>query len=246
MATSNGTNATTGQTNTDGTEEAKKAAALAAKTAQANAAKLDKRLSTTLASAEKSLNNLAEAIAAAKDGDVWKHVTDAEGKPFKSWQKYLTDRLSAQPLMHKVVRNAVIKELVDAGVSIRAAAEATGVSVGTAAGVAKEGREARPGGDTAGVAPTASQTASKAVTQAINAAKRVKDTAQDMSDTDLKKLDLELTETVNILRGLLNLRQAAVNQKISGSVSDPGVAEAIKANPAPSPATVAKQTAKAS
>lgn len=233
MSESHGTNATTGTANTDGTEEQAKAAKREAAQLIADAKKLDNRLATTLKSAEGAMNKVAEAIAAAKEGNVWQHVTDSEGKPFKSWQAYLTDRLSAQPLMHKVVRNAVIKELLDAGVSIRAAAAATGVSVGTAAGVAKEGREARPGGDTAGVAPTAAQTAAKAVSQAFNASKRIKDTAQDMSDADLKKLDLELTETVNIVRGLLKLRAQAT-------------AKATAQSPAPSPSDVAKATAKAS
>ena len=237
MSESHGTNATTGTTNTDGTEEQAKAAAAEAKRLQSEAKKLDQRLATTLKSAEGAMSKVAEAIAAAKEGEVWQHVTDAEGNPFKSWQAYLTDRLSAQPLMHKVVRNAVIKELLEAGVSIRAAAAATGVSVGTAAGVAKEGREARPGGDTAGVAPTASQTASKAVTQAQNACKRVKDTAQDMSDGDLKKLDLELTETVNIIRGLLNLRKQAERKAVAETAGKPTV---------PTPADVAKAIAKAS
>lgn len=232
MSESHGTNATTGTANTDGTEEQAKAAKREAAQLIADAKKLDNRLATTLKSAEGAMNKVAEAIAAAKEGNVWQHVTDSEGKPFKSWQAYLTDRLSAQPLMHKVVRNAVIKELLDAGVSIRAAAAATGVSVGTAAGVAKEGREARPGGDTAGVASTPAATAAKAVAQMQNAAKRVKDTAADMSDADLAKLNIELTETANIVRGLINLRKQAVNAKAAPS-------------PAPSPADVAAK-AKAS
>lgn len=226
MSESHGNNPVTGEARPSEDTQAKtveKSAKRQAAADQSEAKRLDTRLLNTLKSAEQSMTKLSEAIAACKEGDVWKLTVDAEGKPFKSWAAYLSDRLSTQPLMHKVVRNAVIKELLDAGMSIRATAKAVGASVGTVAGAKAEaeGRAARPGGDTAGLTPTAQQIATKAVTQAMNALKRVKDHVADMSDAELAKLNIELTETTNIVRGIVNLRKQAVARQVAETAGKP-------------------------
>lgn len=236
MATSEGNNPVTGSAHASedqAKENAAKAAKAAAKAEQSEAGKLDKRLQSTLKAAEGSLSKLSEAIAAAKDGNVHKHVVDAEGNPFKTWQAYLTNRLSSQPLMHKVVRNAVIKELYENGVSLRAAAKATGVSVGTAHGAVNDTdgkRQAKPGGDTAGVASTPAQNAAKAVTQLQNACAKAKDRVSDMSEDELRAVIQAGREAANVAAGVLKLRGMAAEQRAKDA-ANPKAEVKISAHP---------------
>lgn len=252
MSESQGTNATTGTTNTEATdtEAAAKAAKRAEADAQKLASKLDKQLDTRLVAVDKSLDKLAEVLTEAKENDVWKHLTDGEGNPFKSWATYIAAKLATAPRLHAIGRREMVAELVKAGMSVRAIAQAAQVSVGTAQGdvQAVKGRTAQPGGDSAGTAPTAAQTAAKAVTQAQNACKRVKDTAADMSDSELEKLRIELKETHNIVAGLLKLRGEVANAA-KVAVQEPSTngvpfADAIAGKPAKAtPNTVAAKVA---
>lgn len=192
-------------------KDAKRAAAKAVSEAKA----LDTRFCKKIVSIESGLAELGGLIDDVIATSTWEHVTDSEGNPFTSWQSYVitrvrentTDPTTGESLLSKAMSKAYVVLLRERGVSVRAAAEAASVSVGTASQADKETRAARPGGDTATVASTKSATATKAVTQSMNASKRVRDLVSDMSDAELDKLNIDLSETINVVRGMINLRK---------------------------------------
>lgn len=232
MSEVNGNNPATGESHPDVTaeqqaKEAKRAAAKVVSEAKA----LDSKFCKKIVSIESGLADLGGLIDDVIATSTWEHVTDKDGKPFTSWQSYVTTRVqenttdptTGESLLSKAMSKAYVVLLRDRGVSVRAAAKAASVSVGTAAQAGKDTREARPGGDSATVASTASATAAKVVTQVMNANKRVLDTLADMSDAELQKLRIDLHETHNKVVGMINLRgQIAAKRAETPSVPKPG------------------------
>jgi hypothetical protein len=106
MSEVNGNNPTTGEAHPDVTDEqaAKRAKRTAAEQLRAGK-RFDATLIKALDNAAKSLDGLAVAIVNCQapvqveiDGEMvdgpapWQLVTDEDGKPFGSWQLYLSDR----------------------------------------------------------------------------------------------------------------------------------------------------------
>lgn len=232
MSEVQGVNPVTGESHPDvsAEQEAKAAKRDAAKVVSAAKA-LDTRFCKTIVSVESGLAQLGALIDDVITTNSWQHVVDKDGKAFTSWQEYVTTRVhenttdptTGESLLSKAMSKAYVTLLRERGVSVRAAAKAASVSVGTASQADKDTRAARPGGDTAGVASTKSGTASKAVTQSLNASKRVRDLVADMSDAELEKLSIDLTETANVVRGMVNLRkQIAAKQAELATAPKPG------------------------
>lgn len=232
MSEVNGNNPTTGEAHPDVTAEqtekdAKRAAAKLVSAAKA----LDTRFCKKIVSIESGLAELGGLIDDVISTESWRHVVDSDGKPFETWQGYVTTRVrenttdptTGESLLSKAMSKAYVVLLRERGVSVRAAAAAASVSVGTASQADKETRAARPGGDTGTVAATKGATASKAVSQSMNASKRVRDLVSDMSDAELDKLNIDLSETVNVVRGMINLRkQIAAKRDELGTAPKPG------------------------
>lgn len=207
MSVTQGTNAATGTANTE---------------TQVNRKALDAKLVGSFKSAQLTLEKVSALILECQESEVWKDekVTNADGKPFRSWGAYLADRLSTYPLVNKALSKPMVAALLEAGVSVRAAAKAADVSKSTASNVNQERKGKRPARpndgtakpakgkqDTDGVGSTPAQEATKAVTQAVNALKRVNDSVADMSVTELDLLAEKLAETAGIVSGMRALQE---------------------------------------
>lgn len=98
----------------------------------------------TLRNAESSFEALSTAVSIARQSNAYLFVTDERtGKPFTSHTAYITSRASAFPLVGKAMGKALVLDMHAHGDSIRAAAAAAGVSVGTAAGIVKAAKAAK-------------------------------------------------------------------------------------------------------
>lgn len=209
MSTTTGNNPTTGTTTSEAETIDRK--------------KLDTKLVGSFKSSQLTLERVSVLIVECQENQVWKDpkVTDADDKPFKSWGAYLADRLSQYPLVNKALSKPMVAELLTAGVSVRAAAKAANVSKSTASNVNQEIKGKRPastgakGGkgkqDTDGVGSTPAQEATKAVTQAVNALKKVNDAVADMSAAELQLLSEKLAETGGIIAGMVALHAQGAN-----------------------------------
>lgn len=92
------------------------------------AAKLDERIRVMANAAARDMDALAELVAKAKAGEIH------EALEFDSWTSYVADALA--PLFHERSRDErrrIVALLDDAGMSIRAIAEATGTPKSTVA-----------------------------------------------------------------------------------------------------------------
>ena len=237
MSEVQGSNPITGEAHPSATAEqddkqAKREAAEALRIGKRHDASLVKALE----SVAKSIDGLAVAIANCqtpiREGGPapWQLVTDEEGRPFPTWQKYLEARLAPHTFLHKVLRDEVIVLLLESGMSIRQAAAATNSSVGTAAGAKK--RAAQPGGESAGVEATPASANAKLVTQVINVSVKVVDKVDSFSDTELEQLRLAATAIARKVTGMQKLR------------ADIAAAESAKAQaPKPGPKVPAQNAA---
>lgn len=214
MSVSKGTNASTGTANTNevDTKAAKAAAAAAAKTAKS----VDDKFCGSLKSIEGGFERVAQTMLAAKDStvelngkavNVWRLCVDADGTPFKSWNAYLSDRLSKYPTVHTMFRGPIVKLLLDNGLSMREAAKALNVSPATvsntvngradAKGKADKaaGRTPRTAGD--GTTPQPLTAATKALKSVVDAGKRLREDIDiaDLPRDVLVKLAQELKAT---------------------------------------------------
>lgn len=208
MSTTEGTNPTTGTTN-------------GAESEVIDLKKLDTKLVGSFKSANLSLEKIAVLIVECQEREVWldENVTNSAGKPFKTWGAYLADRLGQYPLVNKALKGPMVAMLLEAGVSVRAAAKAADVSKSTASNINQERkgkRAARPNDgtegtqDTEGLGTTAAQDAKKAATQAVNALKKVNDLVADMSGPDLERLVIALAESTGIVASMQELNATTV------------------------------------
>jgi hypothetical protein len=242
MSEVNGNNPTTGEAHPDVTDEQ---AAKRAKRTAAEQLRAGKRFDATLIKAldntAKGLDGLAVAIVNCQapvqveiDGEMvdgpapWQLVTDEGGKPFGSWQLYLSDRMSGHTFLHRIMRDEVITLLLESGLSIREAARAANASVGTVAGV--KARAARPGGESAGTESTPASAADKLVTQVTNALTKLIDKVGELSDDDLEKLR-SLTVTTG--------KKLAAMQKLRVQIAE-AAQKPESETPAPAPAPAPK------
>lgn len=144
-----GTTGTGVTTTTPLTEEERKIAAEAAEAqAKADAEKAgraaDADVIRTLRNAESSFEALSAAVSIARESNAYLFVVnETTGKPFTSHTAYITHRASAFPLVGKAMGKALVLDMHAHGDSIRAAAAAAGVSVGTAAGIVKAAKAAK-------------------------------------------------------------------------------------------------------
>lgn len=238
MSVSKGTNAGTGTTNTDDADVrvAKAAAAAAAKTAKS----VDAKFCGSLKSVEGGFERVAQTMLDAKDTtvelngkpvNVWRLCVDGDGAPFKSWNAYLSDRLSKYPTVHTMFRGPIVKLLLDNGLSMREAAKALNVSPATvsntvngrADGAGKQAataeRKARTAGD--GTAPQSVDAAGKAAAAVLKATERLREAdVADLSLETLVKLATDLKDTHGQVMAQLRLvREGIEAAKASASAA---------------------------
>ena len=258
MATQEGNNPKTGTTAPTAEQSAElalKNAAAVEKTAQQHARKLDKSLDSQLSGIEKGFDKLAVTLAEAQSTDIWRHLVNAEGQPFKSWATYIAAKLSSYPRLHTIARREMVAELVKAGLSVRAIAEATGTGTGTAhadvqaaKGIASagstEGSTRGPQVPGAGVTDSDAMTAKKAVTQMTNASKRAVDKMADMTDDQVREVIKAGDEAKRVGLGILKLRGVALVQvTIEGEVVPVGAQDVTKLAAADAALDIAREEA---
>lgn len=223
MSEVQGTDTRNGNAHPDVTAEQKAKAAKREAAKVVSAAKaLDTKFCKKIESIESGLVELGGLIDDVIATSAWEHVTDSDGKAFDSWQGYVTTRVrenttdptTGESLLSKAMSKAYVVLLRERGVSVRAAAKAASVSVGTASQADKETRAPRPGGDTADTATSKTAQASKVVTQAMNANKRVIDLMDHMSEADLRKLEIDYEQTRNRVLGLITLRRQIAAKRL--------------------------------
>lgn len=173
----------TTNTNTDkAAEQGTREAAKEQKAAQA----LNDKIVSAIKRAESSLEAVAVLLAEAREGKI--HVLLG----FATWQAYVEHVVSQSDakLMGAVLRNQMLKLLLDAGVSVRAAARSTGTSPATASRVANGSttgeRKASPGAPK-GV-PQAKRTKATIAVDAVKAA------IANLDKTDISDMQALLSE----------------------------------------------------
>ena len=184
--------------------------------------KLDTKLVGKFKSVETTFSDIGALIVECQEAKVWldPKVTDAEGKPFKNWAAYLSNRLSEYPLANKALSKTMIETLLAAGMSVRAAARAANVSHGKAFTVSQEmkgkgkGKRApRPNDgtveqDEAGLASTPATNAKKIATQVVNALAKADGAVGDMSAEDVDLVIAAATQTLGIFQGMKDAQSA--------------------------------------
>jgi len=257
MSTAEGNNPTTGTTAPTAEQSAElalKNAAAVEKAAQQHARKLDKSLDSQLSGIEKGFDKLSVTLAEAQSTDIWRHLVNAEGQPFKSWATYIAAKLSSYPRLHTIARREMVAELVKAGLSVRAIAQATGTAPATAHAdvqAAKGIESGTPEGSTrgpqvpgAGVTDSAAMTAKKAVTQMTNASKRAVDAMADMTDDQVREVVKAGDEARRVGLGILKLRGVALAQvTIEGEVVPAGAQDVTKLAAADAALDIAREDA---
>lgn len=213
---------------------------------EADQAKADKalvsKLTAALKAAENSITKLTAIIIEAKESELHKRTIDpATGRAFTSFAKFLKAQAEPFPLMHKTLRDAVITDLLAAGVGVNEIAAATGASAGTVSNVKTSAeRAARPNdGTEAETDPEAAgKLAARRVAGLKAALQKVNDSVADMTDQELDSVVQALTETGAIVGATIKLRK----QEASKTEAK---AQAPKAQaPKVTPATVAAQAPK--
>ena len=183
--------------------------------------KLDTKLVGKFKSAETTLTDISVLIAECQEAKVWldPKVRDDNGNAFKNWATYLSDRLSKYPLANKALSNTMLKALLAAGMSVRAAGRAAHVSHGKAHSVNQElkgenggkraprpndgtGSTEDPKQDEAGLSSTVATDAKKAATQAVNALLKVDGLVVDMAQVDRDRVIAAAEHTIGILKGM--------------------------------------------
>lgn len=259
MSTTQGTNGRTGTTASKA-EQAKadaKAAKLAERNAQTAAKAGDKRMHSKMVSVGTGLSDLGVIFEQGITEEWWKHLTDAEGKPFRGWLPWISARiasveaeLAAQGgLLSVAVKKPLIAKMREHGASVRQAAEAAKVSTGTAseadkgadhtaakqgADNAKRGRSARPNGT--GTAEEQSAANAKAVASLVTIAKRIQELAGGLTDEQLATV----LEAVNPCRtevmGVAKMRVEAAEKRAANAAKRAAAKAAKAAKAAPAPA----------
>ncbi|MEC4763795.1 hypothetical protein VT930_11840 [Mycobacterium sherrisii] len=189
--------------------------------AEREARQLDTDLRAAARTATDSLARVAMLVQQAQEREIWKHVTDSDGQPYKSWHGYITDVCSAEmgPLA-AVNRNALVKMLLDAGLSQRAAAEVAKTSPATANRIAQGEtpgeRNPAPRPSTGGAPKGQPQQRSNPADAAWNALDRVIRRAQtypdDLPIQDIERLIPKCKQAVTALNKVVKEYNAAVTE----------------------------------
>jgi len=213
MGTTQGTNAATGQT--DATEKVA-------------AGKLVENLKNAIATADQvvgaaelALAELQTAIDSAKQGQVWLHVTNDEGKAYKSLGAFLADVLGKSGVKHHTATRRVLVAAMHAeGISLNAMKTALNVGRSTVQddvallkGDGKGGstRKPRNQGGTGGKGSTDGQTdsdevkAAKTATQVVNVLARLNDQSGFMTPETRQTVEWHLRDSLRKLHGLMDL-----------------------------------------
>jgi len=110
---------------------------------QEQANEIDARLKSNLRTFDNSYQEMSLTVSLARANEVHLLLTHSvTGKPFKSFTAYLDDRAASFPNLGKHLSKALVADMIKAGDSVRSAAAAAKVSVGTAAAIRKEIKEA--------------------------------------------------------------------------------------------------------
>lgn len=170
---------------------------------------LDQDLRAAAETATASMARVALLVQEAKDKEIWKLLTDPKtGQRYQTWQHYIGSVLgrSMEPLA-AVNRNALIKMLLDEGLSQRAAAEAVNTSPATVNEVAKGGspgeRKPRPKPDAQPPVPQPRRPLSARVGDFLDEVSRRMD---EIATADLENLDKKLQALHRQCAATLKLR----------------------------------------
>lgn len=184
------------------------------------AKQLDSDLRAAARTAGDSLARVAYLIEQAEKHGVWKLVKDAQGKPYKSHHGYVTDVLAAEmgPLAPQY-RNALVKVLLESGLSQRAAAEIAKTSKSTvdriASGETPGERKPKPpntGGAPAGQPQQRANPADRAYDAIDRVIRRAQTYPDDLPIQDVERLIPKLKQATTVLNKLVKDYRAAVTE----------------------------------
>ena len=189
--------------------------------------KLDGKLVGKFKGVETTFGDIAELILVCQEAKVWldPKVTDENGKAFKNWATYLSNRLSKYPLANKALSKTMVEALLKAGSSQRNAAQASNKSLGYVHSVSNElkgkdkgegnatgkgKRAARPNDgtpeqDEAGLASTPATEGKKIATQAVNALLKADDAVGDMAPADRDRVIEAAKQTLAIFKKMVEI-----------------------------------------
>lgn len=189
---------------------------------QREAKQLDWDLRAAARTTIDSLARFAYLIEQAEKRGVWKLVTDAQGKPYKSHHGYITDVLAAETVgqLAPQYRNNLVKVLLESGLSQRAAAEIAKTSKSTvdriAQGETPGERNVTPRPNSGGAPSGKPQQQANAADRAYDAVDRVVRRAQtypdDLPIEDVERLISKLKQATTVLNKMVKDYRAAVTE----------------------------------
>lgn len=219
---------------------------------QREAKQLDEQLRRWAKIAADNFVRVTGLIAEAKEKAIWKLVDDPEtGKPFRTWQSYIASVIGREmePLA-AVNRNALVKMLLDEGLSQRAAAEAAKTSPATVNEVAKGKTpgEPRPSGQSRqnsgqpSSPPPRRSFSSRAIEFLDDVAVRGFD---QFATSDLENFEKKLRTVHGQVVANLKIRKAGMSSKAASGRVTTKRAEAAKESAKQSPVTKRAEPTKA-
>ena len=194
------------------------------------ATKLDEKIRHMAHITEQNMSHLCDLLRESKNSGSWKLITDADGKPFTSWKLYVADvALKDMPGLHAISRNALIRFLVDEGLTIRDAAAATGTSPATA-GRAAQGKPTGEGTTAAETSGTTSDskgpqartsTLADRATKSLEAVRAKVNDRDKLPTADLRRLQKELQHTLSDVIEAMQVREAIARHPAGSQGTNP-------------------------